>query len=220
MGLGEARRGGAGWWGGAFSPQACGARLAAEGCFPKSSKAAGRRGWAAAGSSACTVPLRAGSGVPMPPKNSVFPRLGWIPCRAAVSLPGAGTAATSLPAGQPTGLQSPGESGREQAGAGLNPAPKPPPSPKNRWQTRQGSSERGEEKSWPPVEVGVGGLQGGLLLPLLVPVNRALGRGGCARGGGREEGIIGFSWQGRPYRTPLARALSAGKAPRPPPAPW
>lgn len=98
MGLGEAGRGG--MVGGPFSPRACGARLAAEGCFPKS-KAAGRRGWAAAGSSACTVPLRAGSGVPMPPKNSVFPRLGWIPCRAGVPLPGAGTAATSLPAGQP-----------------------------------------------------------------------------------------------------------------------
>ncbi|XP_029883148.1 kelch-like protein 30 isoform X2 [Aquila chrysaetos chrysaetos] len=36
----------------------------------------------------------------MPPKNSVFPRLGWIPCRAGVSLPGAGTAATSLLVGR------------------------------------------------------------------------------------------------------------------------
>lgn len=81
--------------------------VCAQGCFPKSSKAARRRGWAATGSFARTVPLRAGSGVPVPPKNSVsLPCPGWILCRAGVSLPSAGTAAPSLPVGQPEGSRA------------------------------------------------------------------------------------------------------------------
>lgn len=88
----------------AFYPRLVGPGYRFIRCFPKSIKAARRRGWTATGSFARTVPLRAGSGVPVLPKNSVsLPRPGWIPCRAGVSLPSAGTAAASLPVGQPEG---------------------------------------------------------------------------------------------------------------------
>lgn len=180
-------------------PQARGAHLAMEGCFPKKQQSCETTGLGSSGKHSHAVPLRAGSSVLVLPKNSscVSPsQLDPVP-RQTVPLQCWGCG--HFPSGElAEGLQSPGESKRERVRAGLNSAPKSPLPPNNWWQ----SGQCGEEKSQPPMKVGVGGSR--------EHWNQALERRGSTGAGGEREMLLPFP--GRDTLVTLHLALSTGKA--------
>lgn len=134
-------------------------------------------------SSARAVPLRAGTSVQVPPKNSVCPSSELIPCHAACPCPAPGP--RSLPSRGPAGLRSTGESGSERAQRAQI---TPKITPKRAVAAPAGQLRRGEEKTRPSVG---GGLWEALVQPLL-SLTRALGRREVVAAGG-EGDTVAFS---------------------------